>query len=753
MLGVGVRVGARGAPSRVLFGPHETNLGLRRGISERHVAYYARRAAGGCGVIVTEIASVHESDWPYERAPLAADCGPGWAAVAAACHPHRTLVLAGLGHAGGQGSSAHSQRALWAPSRVPDVGSREVPQEIEQPEIDALVAGFAAAAARAAGAGLDGVEVNAGQHSILRQFGSGLTNRRTDGYGTDRDRLLREVLAAVRAALGPDGVLGLRLCADELAPWAGITPESAAATVAGVAGRAGWVDYLVPVRGCALSVAATRPDLHVEPGFNRELCAAIRTVAAVPVVLQGSVVDPTSAAAALDAGAADLVEMTRAQITEPDLVALVRAGTPERIRPCTLSNQRTMVRGVHNHPVSDEAEPGAGHELDEREPPPPAAGVGAGVPVGRPGDVRAGAPARHGEGSGRSGGSAAAGRAGGSARVWPSGVGSGGGAAPVVGGAAAGGAAVGGAVVGGAVGPYSRSPASAPREVLVVGGGPAGLEAARELALRGHPVRLAERSGRLGGALRLAAALPGRSRLGLLVSWWERELSRLGVTVEIGREVRASTPETALLFATGSRAGAREFPADCPVWTAAELESAVLAAGGADAALAALPAGPVLVHDPVGDWTAVGVAEQLAAADRPTALVTPDPVVGTQLATTGDLVPANARLARLGVVRERHTRLRGVAAGHAELEHVWTGERRTVPCVAVIDCGHRLPDDALARAHPCWPRAGDCVAPRTVYEAVREGRQAAALVSAALGERASGSAAPGERDPVSAAPW
>ncbi len=145
-----VDLGPRRAPCRVLFGPHETNLSRDRGISARHVAYYARRAAGGCGVIVTETASVHPSDWPYERAPLAADCGPGWAQVVTACRPHGALVLAGLGHAGMQGSSAFSQSALWAPSRVPDAGSRELPMEMASIEIDAVVDGFAAAAALAA---------------------------------------------------------------------------------------------------------------------------------------------------------------------------------------------------------------------------------------------------------------------------------------------------------------------------------------------------------------------------------------------------------------------------------------------------------------------------------------------------------------------------------------------------------------------------------------------------------------------------
>ncbi len=242
--GFGLR--GRTAPSRVLFGPHETNLGDGRRFSARHAAYYGRRAAGGAGVIVTETASVHDSDWPYERAPLVAE---GWGDVLAACRPHGALVLAGLGHAGGQGSSAHHHQALWAPSRVPDVVTREVPMAVEQPEIDALVAGFGAAAAQAAAADLDGVEVEAGQHSILRQFLSGLTNHRTDVYGADRVRLLREALGAVRAGLGDDRVLGLRLCCDELAPWAGITPVAGADAAAELAGA---VDYLVPVRGCAL---------------------------------------------------------------------------------------------------------------------------------------------------------------------------------------------------------------------------------------------------------------------------------------------------------------------------------------------------------------------------------------------------------------------------------------------------------------------------------------------------------------------
>ncbi len=629
-LGGPVELAGRTASSRVLFGPHVTNLGHRRGLASRHVAYYERRAAGGTGVIVVESASVHPSDHPYERAPLSSDCADGWSAVVRACRPHGALVLAGLGHAGSQGSTAYTRDALWGASLVADPGSREVPMVVEQPEIDALVDGYATAAALAAASDVDGVEVEAGQWSILRQFLSGLTNLRTDGYGVDRARLLREVLAAVRAAVGPDRIVGLRLCTDELAPWAGITPESAADTVGQVAE---WIDYLVPVRGSAMTVGATHPDAHTPPGINRELCAVVS--ADVPVVLQGSVVDPAMAQAALGDGLCALVEMTRALIADPDLVAHVRAGAPERIRPCTLSNRHFDVRDPLNTIVSDDAEPRAGHESVD----PPVEG---------------------------------------------------------------------------------RDPV--PRSVLVVGGGPAGLEAARTLALRGHRVRLVERTASLGGALRWAGALD-QPRLGLLIDWWTAELARLGVQVELETEMTPGRlhAEPRVILATGSRPTPQPFPSDGLVLTAAGYAAR---GGGIGPDVHLL--GPVLVHDPLGDGTGAAVAEGLAGRGGAVVLVTPDPVVGA--ASAGDLVPANARLERAGVVRATHTRLVAVQAGVATLEHVLTGARSATACVVVVDCGHRLPENTLALAFPALPRAGDCVAPRTLHEAVREGRVAARVV-------------------------
>jgi len=634
-------LGPRTAPSRVLFGPHETNLGTMRALSTRHVAYYEARAAGGAGVLVTETASVHPSDWPYERAPLASDCGPGWRDIASACHRYGTVVLAGLGHAGGQGSSAYSQSVLWAPSPVADVATREMPMAMGQPEIDALVGGFASAARAAVDAGMDGVEVDAGPLSILRQFHSALTNQRSDAYGEDRLRLTTEVLDAVRAAVGPDNLVALRLSCDELAPWAGVTPEHAAEQVDALADR---IDLLVVVRGGPYSATAYRPDAHTPAGFNLDLCASMRTAAAgrVPVVFQGSVVDLDQAERALSEGAADLVEMTRAQIAEPQLVVLARDGRTSEARPCVLCNQACRVRDNRNPVISCIGDPRAGHETVDLDP--------------------------------------------------------------------------------------SVSPASAmtvtPANTLVVGAGVAGLECARVLSLQGQRVRVLERSDRAGGALRAAAVGPGRERLARLADWLESECARLGVTVELGHEATASDLDaaradgTSVVIATGSRPApwAMDSDGSIPVVDAA----AALAAG-----IDALPDGPVVVHDPVGGPIGVGVAEWLAGTGRDVAIATADQIAGTLLSLTGDLADANTRLQRAGVRRELRVLVRGIADGHVILEDVWTGEKRTVPAGVVIDCGHRLPDEALYDERPGTPRAGDCVAPRSALDAVIEGRRRA----------------------------
>lgn len=627
------------APNRVLFGPHETNLGARRSLSDRHVAYYARRMAGGVGLVVTEEASVHGSDWPYERCPLASACGDGWQAIATEASRWGTIALAALGHSGGQGGSAYSQRELWAPSGVPEVNTREVPKAMEGPDIDAVVAGFADAARRAVGAGLDGVEINAGQHSLVRQFLSGLTNLRGDDYGTDRELFARRVLEAVRAAVGPEAIVGLRLSCDELAPWAGITPEAGAELAVRLASFA---DYLVVVRGAIFSVAATRPDGHVSPGFNLDLAGQVRQAVreaqgaeAIPVFAQGSIVDAGQAEWAVTEGRCDGVEMTRAQLADPDLVAKLRAGQAERVRPCILCNQTCKVRDNRNPPLTCVVEPRTGHETEDP-------------------DLEAMEPATGTEG----------------------------------------------------------------RSLTVMGGGPAGLEAARTAAGRGHRVTLVERSGTLGGMVRVAAAGAGRERLALVVDWLESECRRLGVHVVA--EPPGPDASGAVIWATGGQ----DAPPSYPVGAGAVRLSAAQYLAGAELP----PDGPIAVWDPIGGPIAVSVAERLAAAGRQTVLITPDFIVGTMLSLSGDLAPASVRLQAAGVTLVRRSLLRAVEAGHVAVEDRFSGEIVRLDAAALVDAGARLPGQADNSDNNDTGdgalRAGDCVAPRTIGDALLDARRA-----------------------------
>jgi mycofactocin system FadH/OYE family oxidoreductase 1 len=634
-----VVLGRGAAQNRVVFGPHVTNLGSERALSERHVAYYARRARGGCGVVVTEVASVHDSDWPYERAPLASECAAGWGATVDACRPHGTAVLAGLGHAGMQGSTAWSQDVLWAPSLVPNVLTHEQPLAMGAAELDALVTGFASAAKLARRSGCDGVELNAGQHSLLRQFCSGLTNLRADAYGTDRALLLREVLAGVRAAVG-DGVLGLRFSADELAPWAGITPDEAVNLLLEVTTD---VDYVCVVRGSIYTEAATQPDGHEVQGFNVALTARITTALreggrSALVCAQGSIVEVAHAEEIVISGAADLVEMTRAQIAEPDLCRKLASGRAERIRPCLLCNQHCTVRDPRNPIVSCSVNPVAGHELDDAHL-----------------DVDAEAPQDPGTSS----------------------------------------------------------------DAVVVGGGIAGLETARLLAHRGHRVTLYEQGRAVGGALPVAAKLPGRERLGTLCDWLAAEVAAAGVRIETRRHVEAGDlnlgPLVTLVVATGGVA-ARVALRDGDDGSVPHLDAAEIAEG-------ATVDHDVVVLDTVGGPVGIGAAEQCAAAGARVTLVTPDVVAGSQLSLTSDLVAANARLAAAGVRVVAHAAAVAIRDGAIVLEDRFTGTTTRWPAAWCVDAGHRIAGPAT------WPGVaqviGDAVAPRGILMAMLEARRVA----------------------------
>jgi pyruvate/2-oxoglutarate dehydrogenase complex dihydrolipoamide dehydrogenase (E3) component len=233
-------------------------------------------------------------------------------------------------------------------------------------------------------------------------------------------------------------------------------------------------------------------------------------------------------------------------------------------------------------------------------------------------------------------------------------------------------------------------------------------------------VTVAEASEQVGGTALVAAQGSGRGRLAALAGWLEAECVRLGVKVECGRPVDAEEATAypgAVVLCTGSRPGRPAYQ----VTPKAAVTTAADALGGAS-----LPPGRVVVWDPIGGPIGVSVAETLRDAGREVSLVTPDLIAGNELARSGDLAPANVRLQTAGVTIEKRSILRRVTKQGAVVEDRFTGVTRTIACAVVVDAGHRLPGDELWRAAgEHLARAGDAVAPRSLYEAVLEGRRRA----------------------------
>jgi 2,4-dienoyl-CoA reductase (NADPH2) len=251
-----------------------------------------------------------------------------------------------------------------------------------------------------------------------------------------------------------------------------------------------------------------------------------------------------------------------------------------------------------------------------------------------------------------------------------------------------------------------------PKRMLVIGGGPAGLETARVAATRGHSVTVVDTASSVGGLARVAG--PGAS----LVDWLERECRRLGVTIETGVDASAVASRSkdfdVVIQATGSRRGIPDYTVATPVIDVADLRRGS----------ASLPDhGTIVVLDPIGGPIGVALAEELGER---AILVTPDNIAGNELSRTGDLAPANVRLAQRGAHVVKRAVVRAVEPADSgvrvRVQDRFSGEIRTVDGSAVVDAGFRLPTDPMPEAHHL---VGDAVAPRTLLEAILEGRRAA----------------------------
>jgi len=340
-------------------------------MGEDLLAYHQARAEGGVGLTVLETASVHPSSGgsfeAWNDGFLAA-----YARLLEALHRTPMKLFQQLWHSG-RTFNPLSGAPPWAPSRVPgpQLSATELstmPVAISQEQIDELVAGFAAAAARVAGAGVDGIEVHAAHGYLLGQFLSPLTNRREDGYGgsfQNRLRLLSEILAAVRSEVRGALPVGIRISAAEMVPG-GLTAGDVEA-VALELERRGLLDFIDLSLGSPMNYPKVIGAMDEPNGYELPFSVPVARAVAAPAIVGGRITSLQQVEEILARGDAELVSMVRAHIADPEVVAKSRRGEAHRVRPCIACNQGCVGRD-RVHPLGCTVNPVTGYEA--HEPPP-----------------------------------------------------------------------------------------------------------------------------------------------------------------------------------------------------------------------------------------------------------------------------------------------------------------------------------------------------------------------------------------------
>ncbi|RYD92063.1 MAG: hypothetical protein EOP61_26315, partial [Sphingomonadales bacterium] len=245
------------------------------------------------------------------------------------------------------------------------------------------------------------------------------------------------------------------------------------------------------------------------------------------------------------------------------------------------------------------------------------------------------------------------------------------------------------------------APAAQASRVVIVGGGPGGLEAARISALKGHDVTLIEGRERLGGALALWADLPGRDIWHKAIDWWAAELARLGVDVRLGQSADAASilaecPD-AVIVATGARytVGGRSitFDADIPGHDRPFVyrpEDILL--GGAR------PSGKVILLDAEGINTSAGIAEILGNAGAQVSYVTEGfSPLSPRVTDSFEGRFLMQRMKAAGVRFIPSSWARSIGEGTVTLYDLHTGEERTEAADAVVLACGRVPHDEISR--------------------------------------------------------
>ncbi|MEU9470772.1 NADH:flavin oxidoreductase [Streptomyces avermitilis] len=343
-----VTIGTLTLPNRIVMAPMTRQLSPNGVPGPDSATYYARRARGGAGLVITEGTTLASSAGP-EGAPHFHGAGlEGWAAVVQAVHAEGGRIFPQLWHVGAfrePGTEVSLPTSAAGPSGLDGLGE-SIAEPMTTADIDRTVEEYGRAAADARRLGFDGVELHGAHGFLIDQFLWPHTNRRTDGYGgtsAGRVRFAAEVVAAVRAAAGPDFPISLRLSQWKMTDFTARLAETPQELE----------DLLLPLTDAgvdAFHLSTRRFWLPEFEGSERTLASWTKKLTGVPVIAVGSVglapsdfetafagqpmeFAPVDRAEELvENGDIDLLAVGRMLISDPEWPAKIRDGRTSELQ-------------------------------------------------------------------------------------------------------------------------------------------------------------------------------------------------------------------------------------------------------------------------------------------------------------------------------------------------------------------------------------------------------------------------------------
>ncbi|WP_373502827.1 FAD-dependent oxidoreductase [Aestuariivirga sp.] len=637
-----VKLGPVTAPNRFYQVPHCTGMGYQ--LPATLNAMRGIKAEGGWGVVNTECCSIHPSsdDIP---APFASLWDEGdvrnMAATADAVHVHGALAGVELWHGGLRSSNLQSRETAIGPDSLPVASDPWQCARMDLDDIREVRRWHLAAAKRAKQAGMDIVYVYTAHTYLLAQFLDADINQRADEYGgsmVNRSRLLREILADTREAVGDRCAVAVRIEIDN-EEGAGEDERSAL-----LASLAPMVDlFNVTISDYTQEMGVSR---FVKEASLEQRIAHVRKVTEKPVVSVGRFTSPETMLSQVKRGIVDLIGAARPSIADPFLPAKIRDGHEDDIRECIGCNicyacdgRGVAIRCTQNPTMGEEWR-----------------------------------------------------------RGWH---------------------------------PERIAVAKNREKVLVVGAGPAGLEAALALGKRGLEVTLAEASRELGGRLLWETRLPGLAEWARVRDWRVHQLSKLS-NVDIFRESPMSAEDIAELglshvaVATGSHwrkdGRGRSIRSAIASYDDTRTFSPEEVIGGAPLS------GDAVVFDDEHYYMGSVLAEHLARNGLSVTYVTSEGKVSAWSEYTAEQGRAHARLLELGVNVTVNATVSALRPGVAVIRCAYSGREHEVACGAFVPVTSREPDDSLWQALKGMPlstlvRLGDAKAPGIIAQAVYDGHK------------------------------